>query len=75
MKERKVDVAIIGAGSAGLYALGKVRPSGKSFVLINGGEPGTTCARVGCMPSKVLIQVAGDFHRRNVFNRYGIEGH
>ena len=75
MKERKVDVAIIGSGSAGLYALGKVRPSGKSFVLINGGELGTTCARVGCMPSKVVIQVAEDFHRRNVFNRYGIEGH
>jgi dihydrolipoyl dehydrogenase len=73
--ERKVDVAIIGSGSAGLYALGKVRPSGKSFVLINGGEPGTTCARVGCMPSKAVIQVAEDFYRRNVFNRYGIEGH
>ena len=75
MKERKVDVAIIGSGSAGLYALGKVRPSGKSFVLINGGEMGTTCARVGCMPSKAVIQVAEDFYRRNVFNRYGIEGH
>ena len=75
MKERKVDVAIIGSGSAGLYALGKVRPSGKSFVLINGGELGTTCARVGCMPSKAVIQVAEDYHRRHVFNRYGIEGH
>jgi dihydrolipoamide dehydrogenase len=75
VKERKVDVAIIGSGSAGLYALGKVRPSGKSFVLINGGELGTTCARVGCMPSKAVIQVAEDFYRRNVFNRYGIEGH
>jgi dihydrolipoamide dehydrogenase len=75
VSERKVDVAIIGSGSAGLYALGKVRPSGKSFVLINGGELGTTCARVGCMPSKAVIQVAEDFHRRKVFNRYGIEGH
>jgi dihydrolipoamide dehydrogenase len=75
VKERKVDVAIIGSGSAGLYALGKVRPSGKSFVLINGGALGTTCARVGCMPSKAVIQVAEDFYRRNVFNRYGIEGH
>jgi dihydrolipoamide dehydrogenase len=75
VKERKIDVAIIGSGSAGLYALGKVRPSGKSFVLINGGELGTTCARVGCMPSKAVIQVAEDFHRRNVYNRYGVEGH
>jgi len=75
VKERRIDVAIIGSGSAGLYALGKVRPSGKSFVLINGGELGTTCARVGCMPSKAVIQVAEDFHRRNIFNRYGVEGH
>ena len=29
-------------------------------VLIDGGELGTTCARVGCMPSKALIQVAED---------------
>jgi len=75
VSEHKVDVAIIGSGSAGLYALSKVRPSGKSFLLINGGEPGTTCARVGCMPSKAFIQVAEDFHRRGVFNRYGVEGH
>jgi dihydrolipoamide dehydrogenase len=75
VKERRVDVAIIGSGSAGLYALGKVKPSGKSFVLINGGEAGTTCARVGCMPSKAIIQVAEDFHRRSIFGRYGIDGH
>jgi len=75
VEERKVDVAIIGAGSAGLYALGQVRPSGKSFVLINGGHLGTTCARVGCMPSKALIQVAEDYHRRNILNRYGVEGY
>ena len=72
--ERKVDVAIIGAGSAGLYALGQVRKRTDSWVLINGGELGTTCARVGCMPSKAAIQVAEDFHRRKVFDRHGIEG-
>lgn len=75
MEERKVEVAIIGSGSAGLYSLSKVRPSGKSWVLINGGHTGTTCARVGCMPSKAVIQVAEDFYRRKVFNRYGVEGH
>ncbi|MCW8949564.1 MAG: dihydrolipoyl dehydrogenase [Sedimenticola sp.] len=75
MEERKVDVAIIGSGSAGLYALGKVKAARKSFVLINGGEQGTTCARVGCMPSKALIQAAEDFHRRGILGRYGVEGH
>lgn len=74
MEERKVDVAIIGAGSAGLYAMSKVKQGGKSFVLIDGGELGTTCARVGCMPSKAIIQVAEDFHRPAVFSRFGISG-
>ncbi len=72
--EKHVDVAIIGAGSAGLFALSKVRRATDSFVLIDGGELGTTCARVGCMPSKAAIQVAEDFHRRNLFERMGIEG-
>ncbi len=71
---RKVDVAIIGAGTAGLNAMGQARRYGKSFVLINGGELGTTCARVGCMPSKALIQVADQLHGKTLFDRFGIEG-
>jgi len=71
---REVDVAILGAGSAGLFALSQVRRETDNFVLINGGELGTTCARVGCMPSKVLIQVAEDFHRKSLFEREGIDG-
>jgi dihydrolipoamide dehydrogenase len=71
---REVDVAIIGAGSAGLYALSQVRRETDNYVLIDGGELGTTCARVGCMPSKVIIQVADDFHRRTIFDREGIDG-
>ena len=75
MTEKKVDVAILGSGTAGLNATSRVGPSGKSFLLINGGEPGTTCARVGCMPSKALIQVAEDYHRRTHLGRYGVDGH
>jgi dihydrolipoamide dehydrogenase len=71
---REVDVAIIGAGSAGLFALSQVRRETDNYVLIDGGELGTTCVRVGCMPSKVLIQVAEDFHRKNIFEREGIDG-
>jgi dihydrolipoamide dehydrogenase len=73
-EERQVDVAIIGCGSAGLYTMSKVRPAGKSIVIIDGGELGTTCARVGCMPSKAAIQVAEDVHRRAVYPRFGLEG-
>jgi dihydrolipoamide dehydrogenase len=75
VEERIVDVAILGSGTAGLNAMGQVRRAGKSFILINGGEPGTTCARVGCMPSKALIQVAEDYHKRTHLGRYGVDGH
>jgi dihydrolipoamide dehydrogenase len=71
---REVDVVILGAGSAGLFALSQVKRETESYVLINGGELGTTCARVGCMPSKILIQVAEDFHRKSIFDREGIDG-
>lgn len=71
---REVEVAIIGAGSAGLYCMSQVKRFTDDFVLIDGGELGTTCARVGCMPSKAMIQVAEDFYRRNIFDREGIEG-
>jgi dihydrolipoamide dehydrogenase len=57
--EIQIDVAIIGAGSAGLYAMREVRQAGRSFVLIDHGPLGTTCARVGCMPSKVALHAGG----------------
>ncbi|WP_417336206.1 dihydrolipoyl dehydrogenase [Halobacteriovorax marinus] len=62
---KKYDVIILGAGSAGLTAYGKLRHHFKDIALINDGPYGTTCARVGCMPSKLLIQVAEDYHRSN----------
>ena len=68
------DVAIIGAGTAGLSALREVRKKTESFVVINDGPYGTTCARVGCMPSKVLIEAANAFHRRKGFPDFGIRG-
>jgi len=71
--ERKVDVAIIGAGTAGINAMSEVRKVTDRFVMIDGGVLGTTCARVGCMPSKVLIQIADDYHRRGVFETLGIQ--
>ncbi len=69
-----MKVAVIGAGTAGLSALREVFKKTKDAVLINGGSYGTTCARVGCMPSKVLIQAADDFDRRRLFAQKGIRG-
>jgi dihydrolipoamide dehydrogenase len=68
------DVAIIGAGTAGLAALREVRKATENFIIINDGPYGTTCARVGCMPSKALIEASKAYHRRTVFEDFGIHG-
>ncbi|MFC1671172.1 dihydrolipoyl dehydrogenase [Spirochaetota bacterium] len=72
--DKKVDVAVIGAGSAGLFAVSEIRKVTDNFIIINGGQYGTTCARVGCMPSKTLIHGANEFHGRLKMDRVGIRG-
>lgn len=62
MRRLDVDVAVIGAGTAGLNARRAAERAGKRAVLIERGEYGTTCARVGCMPSKLLIAAAEAAH-------------
>lgn len=71
---KEYDVVIIGAGSGGLTARREVAKKTDNYLVVNSGPLGTTCARVGCMPSKVLIQTANDFARRSKFDQEGIEG-
>lgn len=71
---RQVKYVILGAGSAGLTAMGVIRKLTDDFVMINGGHYGTTCARVGCMPSKALIHCAEHFHARQKMADFGITG-
>lgn len=52
----QVDVAVIGAGTAGMNAFSTLRKAGVRAVIIDQGPLGTTCARVGCMPSKAVLQ-------------------
>lgn len=67
-----VDVAIIGTGSAGMRAYRQARRYTNHIALIEGGEYGTTCARVGCMPSKLLIAPAEAAHRAQSLAEFGI---
>ena len=72
MTSRSVDVAVIGAGTAGLAAYRAAKAAGASAVLIEGGEYGTTCARVGCMPSKLLIAAAEAVHAAELAPGFGV---
>src|SRR5690606_35434989 len=62
MKTLQTDVAIIGTGTAGMNAYRAAKAAGKRAVVIESGVYGTTCARVGCMPSKLMIAAAEAAH-------------
>ena len=66
------DVAIIGAGTAGLAAYRAAVAGGKRAVLVESGPYGTTCARVGCMPSKLLIAAAEAAHGPAKWSAFGL---
>ena len=53
-------IVIIGAGTAGLSAYKQASEVTDDLLLVDPGPLGTTCARVGCMPSKALLKLAGD---------------
>ncbi len=72
MKQLKTDVAIIGAGTAGLSAYRAVKSAGLEALLIEGGPYGTTCARVGCMPSKLLIAAAEAAYGAHEAHAFGV---
>jgi dihydrolipoamide dehydrogenase len=68
----EVDVAVIGAGTAGLAAYRAAKAAGARAVIIEGGPYGTTCARVGCMPSKLLIAAAEAAHAIDRARGFGV---
>lgn len=71
---RRTQLIIIGAGTAGLTALKEAQRHTDDVILINDGPLGTTCARVGCMPSKALLAVAHDMDRREFLAEAGVTG-
>jgi dihydrolipoamide dehydrogenase len=56
------DVAVIGAGTAGIAAERAARKAGARTLLIDPEFRGTLCANTGCMPSKLLIAASHAAH-------------
>jgi dihydrolipoyl dehydrogenase len=73
MVDLSCDVAIIGAGTAGLAAERAARKAGAKTLLIDDRFAGTTCASVGCMPSKLLIAAADTAYNARKASTFGIE--
>lgn len=71
-KTLHVDVAIIGAGTAGMSAYRAALKHTARVLVIEDGPYGTTCARVGCMPSKLLIAAAEAAHGARHAAAFGV---
>ncbi|MCD6535057.1 MAG: dihydrolipoyl dehydrogenase [Deltaproteobacteria bacterium] len=71
---REVEYLIVGVGTAGLGAYSRIRRKSNSLLLIQHGPFGTTCARVGCMPSKMLVTAGELAYSINQANYFGIDG-
>ena len=66
------DIAIIGAGSAGLTAARFAARLGKRVALIEANRVGGDCTWTGCVPSKTLLHAARVAHTIRSAGRYGI---
>ena len=73
MREVTCDVAVIGAGTAGLHAYKAATAAGADAVIIERGAGGSTCTRVGCMPSKALIAAGCAAMQARRAGLFGIE--
>ena len=72
MSTRRVDIAILGAGTAGLSAYNAAKKYTDNILIIEAADYGTTCARVGCMPSKLLIAAADYAHHGRQGDLFGV---
>lgn len=70
---KHVEIAVIGAGTAGMRAYREAAKVTDSVLLIEGSQFGTTCARVGCMPSKLLIAAAEAAHWGTRAQGFGVK--
>jgi dihydrolipoamide dehydrogenase len=73
MTDLSCDVAVVGAGTAGLAAERTARRHGAKTLLVDAHFAGTTCATVGCMPSKLLIAAGEAAHAVRRAGLFGIE--
>jgi len=66
------DLAVIGAGSAGLSVAAAAAQFGEKVVLFEQAEMGGDCLNSGCVPSKALIAAAKYAHTQRTSAPYGV---
>ena len=66
------DLAIIGAGSAGLSIAAAAAQFGEKVVLFEKGEMGGDCLNTGCVPSKALLAAAKAAQAQRTSAMFGV---
>ncbi len=70
---KKFDVAIIGAGAAGLTTAYTAKGFKKSVIVIDKDKPGGECTWAGCVPSKALINQANDIFTAKKYSDFEVD--
>ena len=68
------DYIVIGAGSGGMGAARKAATFGKKVCMMENRVIGGTCVNVGCVPKKVMFNLANFIEEANVIKEYGVQG-
>ncbi len=66
------DVAVIGAGPAGVAAALRAAELGAAVVLLEANRTGGTCVNSGCVPTRVLAKTARLMREVRTAHEYGI---
>jgi pyruvate/2-oxoglutarate dehydrogenase complex dihydrolipoamide dehydrogenase (E3) component len=68
---QRYDLAVIGAGTAGLIAARTAAAKGAKVALIEQHLLGGTCLNIGCVPSKAIIRTSRLYAEMHDADRYG----
>ena len=68
------DMIVIGAGSGGMGGGRRAALLGKKVAMIENRVIGGTCVNVGCVPKKVMFNLASFMEESHLFKDYGVEG-
>lgn len=71
-KKIQCDLAIIGAGAAGLSLAAGCSQLGLKVILVESGKMGGDCLNYGCVPSKSLLAAAKTFYHLKNAAQFGV---
>lgn len=68
------DFLVVGAGSGGLGAARRAAMFGKKVAMVENNRIGGTCVNVGCVPKKIMFNLANFLEETHLFADYGVKG-